>query len=286
MVIPTIQKMPTIPTIPTYIICLAKTRAQRCDPTFNAWSKVSQAHALHVQRLDAVTPQDFDLKAITHPYAYSCIQRKERKTLEMIGSKVEVACALSHMKAWEKIAQSGVPGIVVEDDMAMPPRKLHGMLDQLKHMPKYTDMYLLHFIGVNFKYKALPNKFVDVLSFTGLQAYYMTPTCAKKLLSTALPIVFQVDTYVPRAKETHDLKIRTRLENRMPFLKFARDNLKSTLGKNHVSSVMLAMAIAIAVLVLVIIALSIMWAMRTAKSVKTSHDLDACSLRLKSKSNH
>jgi GR25 family glycosyltransferase involved in LPS biosynthesis len=267
--------------IPTYIICLERSRAKRCDPTFRAWENVSKEHNLDVRRLTAITPVDFQLKDVVQPYAYSCIQRKERKTLEMIGNVVEVACAMSHIKAWKRIVQDQTPGIVVEDDMALSAHKLNRMLSQLRTIPKDTDMYLLHFIGVNLKAKKVQSGFLDVSSFAGLQAYYMTPSCAQKLLRQVLPMAFQIDTYVPRAKEMYNLRIYTRPENRMSFFKFARDNLASTLGGSHVTSSMLTLVISIAVLVLVLIALIIICIVKNNQYQTCKHQSPSTSLRLK-----
>ena len=254
--------------IPTYIICLDKTRTKRCDPTYDAWKKVMT----NIQRLKAITPSDFDLNEVAHPYARSCIALKERKTLEMIGASTEVACAMSHIKAWNTILKSGKPSIVVEDDMAISKHRIERMINQLKHMPQDTDLYLLHFIGVNLRSTKLPNGYIDVHRFTGTQSYYITPQACKKLLKFALPIVFQVDTYMAR----FGLKVRSRHENKMSWIKFMKDNFGSTLGGNHVSSVMLAMIITITVLVIVIIVLSCLWA---KKGMDKKHELESCELK-------
>lgn len=263
--------------IKTYVICLAKTRTKRCDPTVRAWSTLD---GLDVVRLPATTPKDFQLAKVVHPYAYACIKHKERKTLEMIGADVEVACALSHIKAWQRIVQDNAPGIVVEDDMAMPTHKLARMVSHLTHLPQNTDMYLLQFNGVNLKARSMPNGFIDVHSFSGLMAYYLTPSCAKTLLTHALPIVFQVDAYVSKSRVMYKLNIRSKPENRMSFLKFAKDNLRSTLGNKHVSSGMLTMAIALVVMTIVVVVLSVLW---TTHGMTKRHELQRCALRLKHK---
>lgn len=250
---------------PVHVICLDKTRTKRCDPTYEAWKKVMP----NTQRLKAVTPQDFDLNEVAHPYTRSCIQLKERKTLEMIGADTEVACAMSHIKAWKTILKSGKPGIVVEDDMAMAPSKITRMVRQLDNMPQDTELYLLHFIGINLRSTKLDNNYIAVHRFTGTQAYYITPQACQKLLKFALPVVFQVDMYMARA----GLKVRSKKENRMSWIKFIKDNFASTLGKNHVSSSMIAICISLAVLVIVIIILSIIWA---KKGMDKRHKLQHC----------
>ncbi len=223
----------------------------------------------NTQRLTAVTPQDFDLNKVAHPYAQSCIQLKERKTLEMIGAATEVACTMSHIKAWKIILNSGKPGIVVEDDMAMSPSKITRMIEQLDTMPEDTELYLLYFIGINLRSTKLPNNYIDVHRFTGTQAYYITPQACQKLLKFALPVVFQVDTYMARS----GLRVRSKKKNKMSWLKFMKDGLGSTLGKTHISSIMVAMTIALTVLVLVIIVLSVIWA---KKGIGKRHELQHC----------
>lgn len=231
--------------IPAYVICLEKTRSKRCDPTFRAWKNVLP----NTQRLNAVTPTDFDLKDVAHPYALSCIKRKQRKTLEFIVSPVEVACAMSHIKAWERIVQTNRASIVVEDDMDIPQKKIKGFIQQLNGMPDDTEMYLLYFNGINLQSKRMQRGYIDVHQFAGLMAYYLTPQGARKLLKNAFPIVFQIDTYAARC----GLLVRSRPENRMSWIKFIKDNIQSTLGSNHISSRMMAMLIALVVLVLSIL---------------------------------
>lgn len=262
--------------IPTYVICLQKTRAKRCDPTYHAWKKVLPL----TQRLTAITPDDFDLKEVAHPYALSCIRRKKRKTLEFIASDKEVACAMSHITAWKKIVETNQPSIVVEDDMAMSETHIRNMVNQLNRMPDDTEMYLLQFNGINLKSKKMTRGYIDVHQFTGTLAYYLTPQGAKKLLANAFPIVFQVDTYAARA----GLRVRSRKENQMPWLKFMKDNLGSTLGKNHISSRMFAMLIAMVVLVIVLLVLICTWASWGRKEHRRLETCQASAKRLRSKS--
>lgn len=243
--------------IPAYIICLEKTRQKRCDPTFRAWKHVLP----NTQRLKAITPQDFNLADVAHPYALSCMQRKQRKTLEFIVSPVEVACGMSHIKAWQRIADTNTASIVVEDDMALPPEQIESLLRQLDGMPSQTDMYLLQFNGINLRSKRLKKGYIDVQQFTGLMAYYLTPVGARKLLKNAFPIVFQIDTYAARC----GLRVRSKKENQMSWIKFIADNIRSTLGKNHISSRMMAMLIALVVLVLVIFTCSCTFGLRYAQ---------------------
>ena len=238
--------------IPTYIICLEKTREKRCDPTFHAWKKVLP----NTQRLTAITPHDVDLNDVVHPYALYNIQTKKRKTLEFIVSDKEVACAMSHIKAWQKIAQSNQASIVIEDDMAMSETKIRNMVNQLNNKPADTEMYLLYFIGINLKSSVMKNGYIAVHQFTGLQAYYLTPQGAKKLLKNAFPILFQIDTYASKA----GLKVRSRKENKMSTFRFFKDNLRSTLGGNHISSSMFTITIILGVLIVILIAIVCIWA--------------------------
>lgn len=254
--------------IPTYIICLEKSRTKRCDPTFRAWSQVMS----QVQRIKAITPTDFKLEDVAHPYAQSCIKLNERKTVEFIGSKVEVACALSHYKAWQTIVDSQKPGIVVEDDMAMSKSKIQGMVNQLKNMPQDTEMYLLHFNGINLRYEKLFNGYIDVQRFTGALAYYLTVQAAQKLLKHSLPVVFQVDTYAARA----GLRVRSRKENKMSWTKFLRDNLGTTLGNQHISSSMLALGIGIIVVLVLLIVLICVW---IASGIRQKRSLERCAAK-------
>lgn len=261
--------------IPTYVICLNKTRSKRCDPTFNAWTHVAKAHNLVVQRLLATTPDDFQLKEVVHPYVYKCIDTNDRKTTDFLGSKVEVACGLSHINAWKKIAISGVPGIVVEDDMAMSPSTLHSKLRHLRNLPKDTHMYLLHYLGIQFKARKMASNFLHVQSYVGNQAYYLTAFAARKLLRYAFPMVFQIDTYASQSAPMLGINIRTRPENRVKLSKAFRDNLLgSTLGNGHFSSSLLACIFTIGVLGLLVIGMIIAWICHGLKQRRNLHECE------------
>jgi GR25 family glycosyltransferase involved in LPS biosynthesis len=250
---------------PVYIICLNKTRKKRCDPTYEAWKKVM----FNTKRLTAITPTDFNIKDVAHPYAQSCINLKERKTLELIGKHTELACAMSHIKAWKQIIKSNKPSIVVEDDMVMSKNRIEMMIKQLYNIPKDTELYLLHFIGVNLKSNKLENGYIDVKRFTGTQAYYITPQACKKLVKNAIPIIFQVDTYMAR----FGLKVRSRPENKMSWLKFMKDAFTSTLGGGHISSTMSIVIIILIVLFIMLILIVCVW---VKKGNDKKHELQKC----------
>jgi GR25 family glycosyltransferase involved in LPS biosynthesis len=247
-----------------YIICLEKTKSKRCLPTLNAWKKVSH----NIQTVQAITPQEFNLKDVVTPYTYAGIQNRNRKSVELLGAPVEAACGLSHIKTWRLIAESQEPGIILEDDMDLPEYKIRMLLNQLQDMPNNTDIYLLHFNGINFKGSkigGIRGKYMNVSNFSGLMAYYITPKAAKLLARYALPMDAQIDTYVPRLAQIHQLNIRTQFGNRLSFVKAARDNFKSTLGNNHLSSQLLLFAGLLILFFLIILVMAIIWGVREAR---------------------
>lgn len=248
-----------------YVICLQKTQTKRCDPTFHAWSKVVPS----IERVSAITPKDFNLHEVVTPYAYVGIINKNRKSVELLGASVEAACGLSHIKTWKLIRDSQKPGIVLEDDMDISQHKIQLMLNQLQDMPKDTDIYLLHFNGINFKGSRLYQKYMDVHNFSGLMAYYITPKAAGILAEHALPMDAQIDTYVPKAAQMYNLKIRTQFGNRLSFVKAARDNFKSTLGNSHLSSQLLAFAGIMLVMFLIIVTITTIWIIREVRFRQT-----------------
>lgn len=255
--------------IKTYIICLEKNRQTRCDPTFRAWSELG----LDLERIPAVTPKDFNLREVVHPYVYSAIMKNDRKTTDLIGSQVEAACAMSHISAWQKIADSNEPGIVLEDDMELSQSKIRYILDWMVKMPKDTDMYLLHYTGINFKSTKRANGFLDVHSFVGGMAYYLTPQTAKKLLRHARPLVFQIDTHMSKSMVMYNFRVRTRPENRLSMMKAFRDNALSTLGGSHLSSSLIYALLTIIVLFLVIMTMGIVWGGQT---IRARQSLENC----------
>ena len=234
-----------------YVICLDKTFDTRCKPTLDSWDVIRNAAREELQmdvavhRVAAVTPADFDQEDVIHPYTRDCIMNKHRNTTDILGSQVEAACFLSHLKCWELIQQSGRMGIVVEDDGWRNKKTGLQRLQQVQGRPADTDIFLCEHAPVKFVYKQHKHShYRQVNKFVGCMFYAMTPQCASKVIEHALPLSVNVDTYLSSCIGPLGLKVYSRKGNHLPVLDFFVQNTKSTLGKGHYTSALLNLSIA------------------------------------------
>ena len=100
--------------LPVYVINL--------DRRPDRWRQIQyallQGGFHHIERIPAVDGKKLSITTVQRtvtPEARSTFQRT-RIRHEELGSLGAVGCYLSHMNVWKRIAESGQPGIVVEDD--------------------------------------------------------------------------------------------------------------------------------------------------------------------------
>lgn len=234
-----------------YVICLKKSFEKRCRPTLESWEIIRNAAKEELQmditihKVTAITPNDFRQEDIVHPYTQDCITKKQRNTTDILGSQVEAACFLSHMKCWNMIQTSGRMGIVVEDDGWRNKKTGLQRLKQVQGRPADTDIFLCEYAPVKFvSKKDKHSDYRQVSKFVGCMFYGMTPQCATKVIQHALPLTVNVDIYLSSCIGPLELKVYSKQGNHLPILDFFIQNAKSTLGKGHYNSALLNLSIA------------------------------------------
>ena len=98
----------------------------------------------------------------------------------------EVGCALSHVLAWRHVAETGYPGLIIEDDAAVV-EPLMDSLPMLMHDLDYLDFDLCYLAQRNDPGpKLLAGRHVHVVDYHPLWtlAYLVSPEGARKLLAT------------------------------------------------------------------------------------------------------
>jgi GR25 family glycosyltransferase involved in LPS biosynthesis len=190
--------MMTITDLPVYVINL--------DRRPDRWQQIQ--HVLldngfnHIRRVAAVDGKTLNTATLDHivsPDARKTLKRP-RVRHEELGSVGAVGCYLSHVNVWQWIAQSGQPGIVVEDDcMLTSALKQYSVFKHPEIMCKPYDVVLLGYLVL--RSSDTQSSAQDVIvpcksMFFGTHFYYITPTGAQKLLKNALPITMQVDSYM------------------------------------------------------------------------------------------
>ena len=192
-----------------YVISLDSTRHERADPTCQHFSKARRIDRVFMY--PAVTPEDFELDEVTHPFARATIRQglfqketnknqhetRSRDTTMQLSHETQVACALSHISLWNLCKELGEPIIVAEDDSR--PNNLDTRLGYLKSDPAMddADMVLLQCASFPFSSEAVDKSLLRrVTDYWGATCYYLTPEGAEVLLEHALPITMHIDCYM------------------------------------------------------------------------------------------
>jgi len=147
-----------------------------------------------------------DLRQYLHPYAKATVEKRRlRMSSNDLSDWKQVACAMSHIRLWEKCAASGDPIIVVEDDQT--DINLKQFVPKLIALPEDTDMAIIKCLPMNYKWESSSSFWKPVKQFVGFQCYYLTPQGANKLLKFALPVTQHIDVYASECIPSEDLKV-------------------------------------------------------------------------------
>lgn len=215
-----------------YVICLEKTKDNRCLPTIRSLENDKYKIIL----FKAITPDDFNLHSnLIHPYVQTNIINGKRSHTDFIGSTGEIGCALSHIELWKKCVAMNRPIIISEDDNILPKSKVDLMLKGLEHIPKDADIFYLRHMSIHMdreKVKDNPNNIYKLNYFYGTQMYYITPQCCKKLLKNVFPLTFQIDIYMTNCIKPYNLKVYATSDAPISHYTYAKDFLESTLSRN------------------------------------------------------
>ena len=156
----------------------------------------------------AVTPEDFELNEVTHPFARATIrhrlyttnddrQVRGRDTTIQLSSEAQVACALSHISLWNLCKELNTPIIVAEDDSR--PSKLNERLGYLENDSAVdnADVVVLQCGSFPYSSHSMPDSSLRrVTNYWGSACYFLTPAGAEILLEHALPITMHIDCYM------------------------------------------------------------------------------------------
>lgn len=179
-----------------FVICLASTFPSRGRPSIKLLRKNLP---VSVERFNAITPQDFkhNIADILHPIALSTIQKhRSRRVQSELSNTKQAACALSHIRLWEKCANLGEPVMIFEDDVDF--NAINAAQFVLRHpYPTDADYVVLSNSKIRGRRKTSQTQhYFATTSFLGTCGYLLTPKGAKQLLRHAFPLFMQVDRYI------------------------------------------------------------------------------------------
>lgn len=172
---------------------------------FAKFQKYAKKAGMKVCREKCVYGRDFTYNTICE------MQRKGYLSVRATISPVELSIYMSHMNAWQRIANSCAEyGMVLEDDAEVIPQfkdKINKILKGLKKAG--NDFDILHLWNGNWmKTRPYSKKVLEVAGVTilkedsdygynaGLVAYILKRDYAKKLIKRGLPIKMPVDMFV------------------------------------------------------------------------------------------
>lgn len=108
----------------------------------------------------------------------------------------EVGCILSHIIAWNNIAQSGQPGVILEDDLYLSADSYNE--NEVFEKLKETDLLYLTKYNMDKNNKELDSKFEEPGYCYWTSGYAVTPEGAGKLLNkTGVLNLIPADEYLP-----------------------------------------------------------------------------------------
>ena len=176
------------------------------DRRHDRWIQTEQALQekgfTNYERFSAIDGKLIDteqMKTLVDPKVYKDLG-KIRKRDEDLGSVGAVGCYLSHYKLWQQIAQTGIPAIIVEDDIEFHKNwESFSIVYDTTPLENYDVVFLGH--GYLRESKLIPKIKNNGIypyrgMFFGLQFYYITPKAARLFLEDSLPMFYQVDSHM------------------------------------------------------------------------------------------
>jgi GR25 family glycosyltransferase involved in LPS biosynthesis len=181
-----------------YVINLDR-RPDRWESAQKTLKKAGFKDIVRVSAVDGKLIDTDQLKRLVHPSVYNELG-KIRKNHEDLGSLGAVGCYLSHLKVWTMIMERNQPAIVVEDDLECHPLFNEFQLTKnTQTLNKYDFVLLASHVREPHLLQKTSEK-QGIVDYHGmfflLHFYYLTPNGAKFFSKDALPIKYQVDSYM------------------------------------------------------------------------------------------
>tara|TARA_Y200000002_G_scaffold372889_1_gene371247 strand:- start:466 stop:1275 length:810 start_codon:yes stop_codon:yes gene_type:complete len=181
--------------IPVYVICLERKRNERCNSNFplikELFPKAKWETAIDGEKIDYLKDDRFSV------FSKYNVKNNLRTDITFTDNINQLACALSHIEMWKKVKKSGVPSIIIEDDVYLTKRLKNQIINRCYQIPRNIDFASILYLG-NDNTDKYNNDWYRIMnrSFWGLQMYFITPNGASKLLKDIFPINIHIDRYI------------------------------------------------------------------------------------------
>jgi len=220
----------------TFVICLAKKSAERCDVNMESiksvFPKAKETVAIDASNINLSSPQ------ISY-YARYHIKNNIESDFMHMGRKGAVGCALSHIQLWRKCVELNEPIIIVEDDMFLDTQKGEKIQNVVSQIPKDCDFAGIMYNPVHTESDNCTEQWCEMgVRFAGIQLYYITPRGATILLRDALPVVVHIDQYIAYvASVLPEFKAMYWKNNIYSFSEMYDDHKNTTLHSGNLPSI-------------------------------------------------
>ena len=222
--------------IDIYVICLDKMKKTRGIPTLKTLNHLNHKK-YNIIPFKAITPEDFNINSdIIHPAIKTNIKDNHTIHSDLLYKNNHVACALSHIELWKKCVITNKPIIISEDDNILSRKKINKIMSHLDNIPEDTDIFCLRNMAFGVKYYSKKRYINKLKHFNGLQLYYITPKCCKKLLKHVFPLIYHVDSYISHCIPSMNLNVYSSKDSHIPQLIYIKDFMKSTLSHDVLNS--------------------------------------------------
>ena len=201
---------------------------RRPDKNKNTLVELDKSNLLKnkMKRFEAVDGKDIDLTNYLEPGISARLLEKRRGW---------IGCALSHMELWQRCVDINKPILVFEDDNVIKEEVNYDkhLETIINNFPK--DFNIVYLVTDNIvKYKPYNDLFVKAKSNNSiLSAYFISPSCAQKLLDSIMPYkpYLQIDWYINRL--THNKKINCYIYRKSIMYTIQDFNTTDIQGKNN-----------------------------------------------------
>ncbi len=202
-----------IATIPTYCISLKGAEARRALVE-------SQVVSMGIERfafVDAVEAKDLSYEMVERQMLYASNDCKKVHGRDL--SLQEIACSLSHARAYEQIAASQDGwALILEDDALFRCTRLAAI--EWQDIPSNTDVvYLSAFLSATPPLNLVRGVVYRATSYAGsAAAYLVSRAAARRLAEVAIPVVHAADGLLGRVTNHHAESDNNRSVKDLPLL--------------------------------------------------------------------
>jgi hypothetical protein len=224
---------PNVGDVPSAMLCLASRWGTTGEKSYNS---VKTLLLPHLRRVHACSTVQLDNSEVVSIYLRHHIMHGVEYDVLHTSAVGAAMCYLTHVAAWRSCVEHNKPLIVVEDDVHLTQKMAEEIEKAYATIPKGTDFASLLHLPITWSGDPDgPDGWVRVPSrrgFSGMQMYLITPRGAGVLLSTAFPMVTNVDTYVSYVATTlPDSEFRARVYSKRLYgwRAFFMDHLNSSI---------------------------------------------------------